>query len=74
MSKVEAPFLIVEWKILNLYKLELPPDIKVRPTFHVSFTKAIKKDTSYDRKQMIRPPPDLVGGHLKYEVRGPLQV
>ena len=61
MSKIGAPFPIVEQVFKDIYKLELPPEIKVHPTFHVSFLKPFKDDTLWpDHKQVIRPPPDLV--------------
>ena len=52
-------------------KLESLLNIKVRPIFQVSLLKLFEKNTSWsDHKQVIRPPPDVVGGHLNYEVRG----
>jgi len=61
MSKIGAPFSIVEQVFKDIYKLELPPEIKVHPIFHVSFLKSFKDDTLWpDHKQVIRPPPDLV--------------
>ena len=74
MSKFAGPFAIVERVFKDVYKLELPPEIKVHPTFHVSLLKPFKEDTLWpDRKQVIRPPPDLVGDHLEYEVEGILK-
>ena len=74
MSKFAGPFPIVERMFKDVYKLELPPEIKVHPTFHVSLLKPFKEDTIWTgRKQVIRPPPDLVGDHLEYEVEGILK-
>ena len=74
MSKFVGPFLIVEQVFKDVYKLELQPEIKVHPTFHVSLLKPFKEDTLWpDRKQVIQPPPDLVGDHLEYEVEGILK-
>ena len=74
MSKVGPTFPIVERVFKDMYKLELLPKIKVHLTFHVSLLKSFKEDTLWpNRKQVIRPPPDLVGGHLEYEVEGILK-
>ena len=74
MSKFAGQFLIVERVFKDVYKLELLPEIKVHPTFHVSLLKPFKEDTLWlDRKQVIRPPPNLVGDHLEYEVEGILK-
>ena len=74
MSKFAGPFPIVERVFKDVYKLELLPEIKVHPTFHVSLLKPFKEDTLWpDREQVIRPPPDLVGDHLEYEVEGILK-
>jgi hypothetical protein len=71
MSKFAGPFPIVERVFKDVDKLELPPEIKVHPTFHVSLLKPFKEDTLWpNRKQVIRAPPDLVGDHLEYEVKG----
>ena len=70
MSKIGAPFSIIEPVFKDIYKLKLPPEIKVHPTFHVSFLKSFKDDTLWpDHKQVIRPPPDLVEviWNMRYE-------
>ena len=43
MSKFVGPFPIVERMFKDEYKLELPPKIKVHPTFHVLLLKAIQR-------------------------------
>jgi len=69
MSKFAGPFPIVERVFKDVYKLELPPEIKVHPTFHVSLLKPFREHNLWpNRKQVIRPPPNLVGDHLEYEV------
>ena len=75
MSKFTGPFSIVEWVFKDVYKLELLPEIKVYPTFHVSLLKPFKENTLWpDCKQVIRPSPNLVGDHLEYDVEGILSV
>lgn len=46
--------------------------IKVHQTFfHLLFQKPYKENTLWPNcKQVIGPPLNLVGGHLKYEVQG----
>jgi hypothetical protein len=44
MSKFANPFHIVECVFKDVYKLELPPKIKVHPTFHISLFKPFKED------------------------------
>ena len=43
-SKFADPFPIVERMLKDMYKLELPPEIKVHPTFHVSLLKPFKEN------------------------------
>ena len=74
MFKFVAPYPIVKGVFKDVYMLELPPKIKVHPAFHVSLLKPFKEDTLWpDHKQVIRPPLDLEGGHLEYEVEGILK-
>ena len=63
--KIKAPFPIVEQVFKDTYKLELPLEIKVHLTFHVSLLKSFNENTLWpDHKQVIMPPPDLVRGHF----------
>jgi hypothetical protein len=41
-----GPFKVLEKKFPNIYKLELPKNLKVHPTFHVSFLKPVSHDAS----------------------------
>jgi hypothetical protein len=41
-----GPFKVLEKKFPNTYKLELLENLKVHPTFHVSFLKPIFSDAS----------------------------
>ena len=71
MSKFVGLFSIVKHVFKDVYKLERPPEIKVHSTFHVSLLKPFKEDTLLpDCKQVIRPPPDLVGDLFEKRVEG----
>ncbi len=64
-----SPFKMLEKKLSDTYKLELPENIRVHPTFHVSFLKPVSHDTSRpNRKHNSRPPPELVHNEPKFEV------
>jgi hypothetical protein len=41
-----GPFKMLEKKFPNIYKLELPENLKVHPIFHVSLLKPIARDAS----------------------------
>jgi len=74
MAKYAGLFVIAKWLFEDVYTLELPPKIKVHPTFHVSLLKPYYEDTLRpERKQVLRPLPELVGEHLEYEVEGILK-
>ena len=58
----------------DLYQLEIPLEIKVHFAFYVLLKKPFKEHTLWpDCKQVIWPPPYLVGDHLEYEVEGILK-
>jgi hypothetical protein len=41
-----GPFNVLEKKLFNIYKLELPENLRIHPTFHVSLLKPIAHDAS----------------------------
>jgi len=64
-----GPFKMLENKFINIYKLELPKNLKVHPIFHVSFFKSVAHDASrLNQKHNSRPPPDLIDNELEFEV------
>jgi hypothetical protein len=42
MGPYAGPFKVLEKKLSDTYKLELPENLRVHPTFHVSFLKLVK--------------------------------
>jgi len=64
-----GPFKVLEKKLSNTYKLELPENLKVHPTFHVSFLNPVSHDASRpNREYNSRPPPDLVHNEPEFEM------
>ncbi len=41
-----GPFKVLEKKLFDTYKLELPENLKVHPTFHVFLLKSVVRDAS----------------------------
>jgi len=65
---------VLEKKLSDTYKLELPEYLKVHPTFHVSLLKPISHDASRpNREYNSRPPPDLVHNEPEFEVEAVLK-
>jgi hypothetical protein len=64
-----GPFKVLEKKILNVYKLELPKNLKVHRTFHVLLLEPISGDASRpNRKHNSRPPPYFIHNAPEFEM------
>ncbi len=71
---MRGPFKVLEKKLSDIYKLELPENLRIHPTFHVFLLKPVARDASRpNRKQNSRPPPDLVHNEPKFEVEAVLK-
>jgi len=69
-----GPFKMLEKKLSDTYKLELLKNLRVHPTFHVSFLKLVSCDASRpNRKYNSRPPPDLFHNEPEFEVKAVLK-
>jgi len=69
-----GPFKVLEKKLSDTYKLELPENLKVHPIFHVSLLKPVARDASRpDREHNSRPPSDLVHNEPEFEVEAMLK-
>jgi hypothetical protein len=64
-----GPFKMLEKKFLDIYKSELPENLRIHPTFHVSFLKLVSRDASrFNREHNSRPPLDLIHNEPEFEV------
>jgi hypothetical protein len=69
-----GPFKVLEKKLSNIYKLELSENLRVHPTFHVSFLKLVSRDASRPNwEHNSRPPLDLVDNKLEFKVKAMLK-
>ncbi len=74
MGPYVGPFKVLEKKLSDTYKLELPKNLRVHPTFHVSLLKPISRNASRpNRENNSRPPPDLVHNEPEFEVEAVLK-
>ncbi len=65
-----GPLKVLEKKFPDTYKLELPENLKVHTTFHVSLLKSVSRDASRpNQKHNSRPPFDLIHNEPKFEVK-----
>ncbi len=69
-----GPFKVLEKKFPDIYKLKLLENLKVHPTFHVSFLKPVSHDASRpNREHNSRPPPDLIHNEPEFKVEAMLK-
>ncbi len=69
-----GPFKVLENKLSNTYKLELPENLRVHPTFHVSLLKSVSCDASRPNQEYnSRPPPNLVHNEPEFEMEAMLK-
>ncbi len=70
-----SSFKVLEKKLSDTYKLKLPENLKVHPTFHVSLLKSVACDAlRRNRKHNSRPPPNLVHNEPEFEVEAVLKL
>jgi transposase InsO family protein len=71
-EKRYGPFKIIE-KISDLnYRLELPPNWKIHPVFHVDQLRLYREDP--EKPNFTEPPPELIEGEREFEVEKILDV
>jgi len=64
-----GPCKVLEKKFPDIYKLELSENLRVHPTFHVSFLKPVSYDASRpNREHNSRPPLNLIHNEPEFEV------
>jgi hypothetical protein len=69
-----GPFKVLEKKLFDTYKLELPENLRVHPTFHVSLLKPVaRKALRPNREHNSWPPLDLVHNEPEFEVEAVLK-
>jgi hypothetical protein len=69
-----GPFKMLEKKLSDIYKLELPKNLRIHPTFHVSLLKPVSRDASRpNQEHNSRPPPNLVHNEPEFEVKAMLK-
>jgi hypothetical protein len=74
MGPYAGPFKVLEKKLSDTSKLELPENLRVHPTLHMFFFKPVSRDASRpNREYNSRPPPDLVHNEPKFEVAAVLK-
>jgi hypothetical protein len=74
MGPYAGPFKVLEKKLSDTYKLQLPENLRNHRTFRVSLLKRVFRDASRpNRENSSRPPPDLVHNEREFEVEAVLK-
>ena len=68
-----GPFPITHKYSRNAYRLELPPTLRIHPTFHISLLRRVQPDDIPGRMPVPPPPPITRNGHAEYEVEAILE-
>ncbi|KAL3692137.1 hypothetical protein R1sor_005788 [Riccia sorocarpa] len=66
-AKYAGPYEILVKPYEDVYTLELPAEMKIHPTFHVSLLKKYHEDKRPERRQALRPAPDVKSGENEVE-------
>ena len=70
--KFVGPYKVIEVVSSLAYRLDLPPDWKVHPVFHVDTLKRYHQSTEFAREEKP-PPPIIFAGEEEYEVEAILK-
>jgi len=69
-----SPFKVLEKKLFNIYKLELPKNLRIHLAFHVFLLKPVTRNASRSNwEHNSRPPLDLVHNELVFEMEAVLK-
>ncbi len=67
-------FKVLEKRFPNIFKLELPKNLKVHPIFHVLFFKPVTRDASkLNQEYNSKPPPNFIDNELEFEMEAMLK-